>query len=114
MARGLIPVNVISRDGVDDSTVTPTVGDPTNGHRIANTGVMWLRVKNTNAGSTARTVTFHLVGSTDGQGVTSRVESIPAGKTFVMGPWPKDAYGAYLLVDPSHAEITISAWSLTG
>ena len=106
MARGTLSVKQASRDGMDMGTAT--VGDATNGHVVANDGKTGLLVKNT--GSTlARTVTFKLFKTVDGQSVTPRAESVPIGATYLFGPFPTDSYGANLEVDVSHAELTIQA-----
>lgn len=112
MARGQITAGLVTRDGLDDSTVTPTTGDPTNGHYVANTGLTTVVVTNTNGASTSHTVTWNLVGSKDGQGIKPRTKVIPAGKTYRFGPFPTDAYGGQLNIDVDHAELTLKAYTL--
>lgn len=113
MPRTAIPVTVIDRTGVDLSTITPTPLDVPNGNSIINTGNMWIEIKNTNAASTARTVTIALSGSYDGQSVTPKTQSIAAGKTWIKGPWPPGIYGGQLLINGDHLELTVMAFKLT-
>lgn len=90
-------------------TVLPaaTAGDVTNGNSVANDGRVILIVKNTNAASTARTITFATVRSVDGLTNPTRSETIPAGETQVFGPWPPTDYGATLAINVDNAELTI-------
>lgn len=113
MARGTINTYKVDRNtGVDRSTLTPTTGDTVNGHTIPNKGVMWIEVHNTNAGSTAHTLTTHLVGGADGQPITPKTKSIAATKTILLGPFPAETYGGHLNIDVDHAELTITAFEL--
>lgn len=107
MARVAVPVTQSSRAG----TVLPaaTTGDATNNHSVANDGRVILMVKNTNASSTARSITFLLTATVDGLAVTSRVESVPAGETQLFGPFDPNSYGSTLNVDVAHAELVLNA-----
>lgn len=87
---------------------TATAGDVTNGNQIANDGRVILIAKNTNAASTARTVTFQTARSIDGLTHPTRQESIPAGETQVFGPFPPNDYGDTLAFDVSNAEVTLN------
>ncbi|PWG13902.1 hypothetical protein DF268_08515 [Streptomyces sp. V2] len=90
-------------------TVLPAAvaGDVANGNSVANDGRVVLVVKNTNASSTARTVTFAFTKTVDGQAVTARAETIPAGETQVFGPFPPTDYGTSLAVNADNAELTV-------
>jgi hypothetical protein len=115
MARGTITPYVVDRtDGLDLSTVVATVGVPADGHKIPNRGRMFFDVENTNVGVTARSVTIHLLGGSDGQGIEPKITPIAAGKTIRFGPYPANLYGGYLLVDVAHAELEITAYELQG
>jgi hypothetical protein len=105
MARGALSIKQASRDGMDMGTAT--VGDATNGHTVANDGKTGILVKNT--GATARIVTFKLFKTVDGQAITPRAKSLPAGATYLFGPFPTDHYGAQLDIDVAHAELTLQA-----
>ena len=107
MPRVAVPVTQSSRAG----TVLPaaTTGDATNNHSVANDGRVILMVKNTNATSTARSVTSRTVRSVDGLTAPTRVESIPAGETQLFGPFDPNDYGTTLQVDVDHAELVINA-----
>jgi hypothetical protein len=90
-------------------TVLPaaTAGDVVNGNSVANDGRIALIVKNTNGAATARTVTFAFTKTVDGQAVTARSETIPAGETQVFGPFPPTDYGTTLAVNADNAELTV-------
>lgn len=105
MPRVAVPVTQSSRAG----TVLPaaTTGDATNNHSVANDGRAILMVKNT--GASSRNITFLLTKTVDGLGVTSRVESIPAGETQLFGPFDPNDYGSTLNVDVAHAELVLNA-----
>jgi hypothetical protein len=107
MPRTALTVTQATRAGA----VLPaaTAGDVANGNSVANNGQVILIVKNTNASTTARTITFRLVRTVDGLTAPTRVESIPAGETQVFGPFDPTDYGPSLAIDPEHAEVTIQA-----
>lgn len=82
--------------------------DVANGNSVVNSGRTVLIVKNTNAGSTARSVTVTFNGNTvDGQLPTARVTPVPAGKTWVFGPYDPANYGTSLLVNGDNAELVV-------
>lgn len=106
MALTDVPVTTFTRTG----TVLPTAtaGDVPNGHSMVNDGATGLIV--TNTGSTvARTVTFTITRTVDGQAVSPRVESIPLSSAQAMGPFPVADYGTVLTFVVSHAELTLRA-----
>lgn len=86
-----------------------TAGDAVNGNQIGNDGRLILIVKNTNAASTARTVTFQTTVSVDGLTAPVRSETLPAGETQVLGPFPPNDYGTTLAINVDNAELTIQA-----
>lgn len=110
MARATLTVASISRTGVALSA--ETAGDATNNHTVNNDGDVFLIVRNSNAGSTARTLTIHLPGTVDGQAVASKTYSLAAAATKLIGPFPVSEYGEDLLVDVDHAELKLSAYHL--
>lgn len=107
MPRTNIAATQASRAG----TVLPAAaaGDVVNGNSTPNDGRVVLIVKNTNAASTARTITFTTVRSVDGLTNPVRSESIPAGETQVFGPFDPNDYGTTLAYNADHAELTINA-----
>lgn len=107
MPRTALTVTQATRAGV----VLPaaTAGDVANGNSVANNGRVILLVTNTNASTTARTITFNTVRTVDGLTAPERVESIPAGETQLFGPFDPTDYGPSLAIDPEHAEVTIQA-----
>lgn len=110
MPRVNVPVTEITRAGVANATEVD--GDATNNHQVVNDGRVFVEARNSNATSTARTVTVHVERTVDGQAVASRTNSIAAGATERMGPWPVADYGNLLLVDVDHAELKLSAYRL--
>lgn len=89
-------------------TATPVTGDTVNNHYMQNSGKEKFHAKNTNASATARTVTILVAKTIDGQAVTSVTQAIPAGATWVFGPFPVDVYGTQVLVNVDHAELTLA------
>jgi hypothetical protein len=87
---------------------TATAGDVANGNYTANDGRVVLIVKNTNASSTARTLTVQTVRSIDGLTNPVRSESIPAGETQVFGPFDPVDYGSTLAYNADNAELTFN------
>lgn len=86
-----------------------TAGDVANGNSVANDGRTILIVKNTNASSTSRTVTFATIRSIDGLTAPTRSETLTAGETQVFGPWPPTDYGTTLAINADNAELTFQA-----
>ncbi len=110
MPRVSVPLTEISRVGV--APATETAGDATNNHTVSNDGRVMLLARNSNAASTARTLTVRVAATVDGQAVTSRTYPIAAAASLYLGPWPVAQYGADLLVDVDHAELKLSAYHL--
>lgn len=110
MARASLAVTQITRDGV--AAPSETDGDPTDGHTVVNNSKTFLLVRNSNASSTARTVTFVIPGSIDGQAVTARSVSIAAGASRYFGPFPTQYYPSSVDVDVDNAELKLSAFTL--
>lgn len=116
-ARTPITPYVTNRAGTSDtpldlSTMAPVACDVANGNVVANDGRTVLDIHNTNSGSTAHPVTFVLSGGGDGQTITPKSVSIPATKTYRLGPWPVGQYGGALKFNGSHVELTVVATSL--
>jgi hypothetical protein len=107
MPRANLTVTKLNRDGVTD--VTPTTGDATNGHAMANTGITVLRVQNAHA-TLAKTVTFVTPGSVDGQAVADRTESIPALTTQFFGDFQPSIYGSSLGINVESTDIKLTAY----
>jgi hypothetical protein len=107
MARGVLAVNQITRTGL--TMPAETAGDATAGHQFSNDGKFtFLLAHNTNAGSTARTVTVTPTASVDGLAPTARVVSVAAAATKLLGPFPLEIYSSTVAVDVSHAEMQLS------
>jgi hypothetical protein len=107
MARTSITRVQASRAG---TTVPAAVAaDVANGNQVDWDERTTLLIKNTNASSTARTVTFTPRKTVDGQIGQTRVESIPAGETQLFGAFDFTDYGTPLQINGEHAEVTILA-----
>lgn len=107
MSRSAIPVTSSSRAGV--ALPAETSGDASNNHTVQNDGHTIVLARNSNGGSTARTVTVHVSKTVDGQAVASRATSIAAAATAVIGPWPTSEYGTSVLLDVDNAELKLRA-----
>ena len=108
MARVAVPVTQITRAGV--APPTEVDGDVVNNHSVRNDGKVWVLARNSNGGSTARTVTFKVSKLVDGQTVSSTARSIAAGASKYFGPFPVKDYGTTLEIDVSNAEVKLSAF----
>lgn len=109
MPRVNVPVTNISRAGVADAS--PTNGDATNNHTIANDGKMWLEVSNADA-SNPHNLTVHIQDVVDGQAVAPRVYAIAASGKKRIGPWPVGDYGSALQVDVDSTQLKLTAYHL--
>lgn len=77
----------VTRNGIQADGGAAAAGG---GDSFANTGRELLVVKNADASS--KTVTVDYVPTQDGQAVTDKAIAIPAGQTFVIGPFPPSLY----------------------
>ncbi len=91
---------------------TPVAMDVTNGNSVPNNGRTFIRVKNTNSGSTARTLTTQIPFTIDGQSVTPHQDVLAAGATRWLGPFRTNIYSATLQLNADHVELQITAFSL--
>ena len=111
MARTSLPHTNISRAGVAPGAEVN--GDVANGHTTVNDGRVLILARNSNGASTARTITFRLPGTVDGQSVTSRAVSIPAGASRYFGPFPTSVYPGKVEIDVDNAELKLTAYHLS-
>lgn len=107
MARGQIVAKASSSHGAKLNN--ETTGVPADGHYVVNSGKTKLLVRNSNGASTARTVTFLFSRTVDGQGVEDLAVAIPAGETWVFGPFDRNDYGSQLNIDVDNAELMLRA-----
>ncbi len=106
MPRVAIPVTRPNRGGVALSTVA---GDPTNDHSVASGVPERLVLVITNNDTASQTVQLPLSVAPDGQAVTPRSVSVPAGATRYVGPFTKD----YVQADGTiHVDVTSNQLSL--
>jgi hypothetical protein len=102
MARVSIPVTTIDRTG--EAPPAQVNADSVNKNQLdANDGRTIIEIVSSDAG--AQTVAFEIPGSlVDGQAVTPKAITVPAGATRYIGPFPKAIYnqtGGELFLDPS-------------
>lgn len=101
-----IPVKSATPAGVNLGSMT--AGDATNFNSFANSGSTLLIAKNT--GATPRSADLVTPKTVSGLAVADRtVGPVPAGETWVFGPYDVDTYGSVLTVKPEHAELTFWA-----
>jgi hypothetical protein len=105
MARGVLAAGVSKTDGT--KMPTEVSGDPVNNHQVANSGKTKILVRN--SGAVARTVTFRLERTVDNQTVASKTKALPAGESWLFGPFDVSDYGQTLLIDVDNAELKLSA-----
>lgn len=111
MARSALTINTISKIGL--AVPTETNGDPVNNHLLPNDGTKtFLLARNSNGSATARTLTVRLQGSVDGQAITPKTYSIPAGASRYIGPFDTTRYGSSVEVDVDNAELKLTAFRL--
>lgn len=84
-----------------------TAGDATNYNSYVNSGQTLVQVKNT--GVSTRALTVVTSKTVSGLAVEDRVLSIPAGETWILGPYDVDTYGSVVTLQPAHAELTFYA-----
>lgn len=106
MARTPITVAGITKTGVD--APTPATADPVGGNSAANPdGQTMLLVANT--GGADHTLALRITVTVDGQTVSPRTITIPAGQTRLLGGYPREWYGTTLLLDPETDDLRITA-----
>lgn len=109
MARTPIPVAGISKTGV--AAPTTKAGNAADGNSAGNPdGRTIVRVHN--AGVVSRTLNIRITITVDGQPVTPRTVTVPAGQTRLAGPFDRVRYSTTLLLDPEHADLRLSAFRL--
>lgn len=111
MARTDLPAIRVTQAGVAPSSVAGTV----DGHKFLNHGDTMLVVKNTGVG--AHVVTVQTPAVEQGLAVADQTNSIAAGATEYMGPFPPelfnqggvDANKVFIDYDATPAELSITA-----
>lgn len=117
MARVTVPKNLAPGSyGIAGVTLTETAADTSNFNQFLMTGAELLLARNSNAGSTAHTVTITSVTDDRGRAGTITAESIAAGAAHAFGPFTKKLGWAqsngYLYFQANHAEILFSVIQL--
>jgi hypothetical protein len=107
-ATALAAPTLVTRSGV--APVAPVAMDATNGNTVTNDGRTCIEITNTNASSTAHTLTVAIAKTVDGQTVEPRTYSIAAGATLRLYGFPVADYGGILTLGADSAELTIAAY----
>lgn len=105
-------VAVTSKYPADKVTIAEVAADASNFEKMILTGREILIAHNTNAGSTARTVTITSVADAEGRTGDITATSIAAGAFAMFGPFALDGWkqsDGYLYFQASHAEIKYMA-----
>lgn len=120
MARTVL--TVVKSPSMAGITLGANAGDASNMNSFpAASGKVYCHLRNSNAGSTARTATFHAVTTTrpadaqfPAQSVADIVVSVAAGVEKIVGPFPAAYIDASqgVMIDPSHAELLISPFEV--
>lgn len=91
---------------------TPTTGDATNGHVLQNDGATFFEFRNN--GATARTIDILIPSDFDSDlPITARSYTLTASAADVKtGTFPIALYGPQLMVDVSHSDVRILAYTV--
>ena len=111
MARTQIPVTRLSRYALA-AAPTPTTGDATNGHWVLNDGATFFEFRNN--GAVQRQIDI-LIGDTWDSDLTiaARTYQLTASATDMKsGTFPTHLYGNVLLVNVTHSDVRILAYSV--
>ena len=90
------------------TTLTFTAADATNKQQFVSTGKELVIAKNSNSGSTARTVTINSTADERNRTADYTAVSIAAGATAIFGPFPQLGWvqpDGKIYLEASHAEI---------
>jgi hypothetical protein len=110
MARAIIQFVHLSRLAFSINP-TATALDNVNGNFSANDGGTFLELNNTAGGT--RTVSVEVPEDVDADlPVSSRTYTLLAGQVGKTGVFPREVYGAQLLVDVSGTGVTAVAYSI--
>jgi hypothetical protein len=111
MARVLIQPHRLSRFALVVDP-TPVTGDATNGHVLHNDGATFFEFRN--AGATLRTIDILVPSDFDSDLlIAARSYTLAASSTDTKtGTYPVHLYGPQLMVDVSHSDVRILAYSV--
>lgn len=84
---GLLTAVALTRDGIQVDTGTAAAGG---GDSFVNTGRELVAI--TNGDASSKDITFDIQRTLDGEAVTDKVVTVPAGQTFLAGPFPTSIY----------------------
>lgn len=88
----LLTTNLTDRAGTLADLDTAAVAADATGNYFVNDGVTMLFVTNQSGAPITVTEVVPTNITVDGQPVTSRTVSVPAGKRFILGPYPQTYY----------------------
>jgi hypothetical protein len=111
MARVTVPVFRLSRYTLLTAP-TPETGDATNGHVLDNDGATFFEFRNN--GASDRTIEILVPQNFDSDLlIAARTYTLPASATDTKtGTFPVHLYGPQLMVDVSHSDVRILAYSV--
>lgn len=101
----LAPTELAGTGGV---AFSETAGDTVNGHTTPNDGHVYVFCRNA-SGATPYDITFLTQQTVDGLAVADKVVSMAASQSRLFGPFPREAYGADLLIDVAHLDLKLVA-----
>ena len=108
MAITDLALQTILRTGLNEPTFSAANAD---GHDVANSGRMFLYVKNADA--SPMNVTITTPGNVDNLAITDQVVAVAAGEEEVIGPFPPAIYNADPGTDDTIEVLFSSVTSLT-
>jgi len=88
MAASALTVSTVARAGINITDLDAAAN--ADGNFFTNTGHEFLYFSNGDGSPT--TVTLVYSATTDGQAITNKTVSVPAGKAMLIGPFPVDLY----------------------
>jgi hypothetical protein len=88
MAASALTVSTVVRAGINLTDLDAAAN--VDGNYFTNTGNEILYALNGDGSST--TITLVYAATTDGQAITNKTVSVPAGKAMILGPFPVEFY----------------------
>lgn len=109
----LAPTNI---DRVGNNITSPAAA-AAGGDAFDNSGVEFVYLKNEHA-TVARTVTFDVQGTVDGQAITDKAINVPALSGILVGPFPPEIYnnssGQVAMTYSTEADLKVKVLRVVG
>lgn len=109
-ATALTPTQLTHTTPVTVAASPGATSDNTNGNSFPNGGNTILVMNNT--GGASATATIAITTTVDGQAVTGRVHTVPAGTIQWVKLGPVAIYGSTVTVTPSASTLKLAAYAL--